>query len=51
MLGGKVVTVKASVLYDDTEETGDRTTIIVEKVAETPQKYPRAYAKITKSPL
>ena len=51
MLGGKVVTVNASVLYDDTEETGDRTTIIVEKVAETPQKYPRAYAKITKNPL
>ncbi len=50
-LGGSVVKVKKSTLMPMSGESLERVSILVEKVSETDMKYPRAYAKITKSPL
>lgn len=50
-LGGELVNIKSSILYEENEQVGARTTIVVRKIVKTPPKYPRAYAKITKSPL
>ena len=50
MLGGKVISCETKELILP-EEKQTRTFILVKKVAKTPEKYPRAYAKIVKSPL
>lgn len=46
-LGGTLIANKKSTLAD----FGARALLVIEKTAETPEKYPRAYAKIKKSPL
>lgn len=47
LLGGKVADVKNFVLPDESE----RAIILIEKVAPTPEKYPRRGTKISKNPL
>ena len=49
-LGGKVISCEKKQLILPSE-TQKRTFILVKKVKNTPEKYPRAYAKIVKSPL
>lgn len=46
-LGGTLSENKKSTLAD----FGERALLIIEKIENTPEKYPRAYAKIKKSPL
>lgn len=48
ILGGKILDVISFELPDN---AGDRNIIIIEKVKETPKKYPRAFAKIKERPL
>ncbi len=50
MLGGKLKDQKEYSLTDGTE-TVLRYVLVLEKIAETPARYPRPYAKILKSPL
>ncbi len=47
LLGGTLIENKKSTLAD----FGARALLIIEKIENTPEKYPRAYAKIKKSPL
>lgn len=47
-LGGKVVQIKK---FDLPQNLGQREVIIIEKVKETPLKYPRAFAKIKSNPI
>ncbi len=47
LMGGKVKKVEKYVLADDSK----RSIVIIEKVANTPPKYPRPSAKIAKSPI
>ncbi len=47
LLGGALTANKKSTLTD----FGARALLVIEKTAHTPEKYPRAYAKIKKSPL
>lgn len=47
LLGGRIVDVKKYKLSDD----ASRSVIIIQKVSQTPTKYPRQSAKIAKSPL
>ncbi len=47
LLGGKIIDVKKYKLSDD----ASRSVIIIQKVSQTPPKYPRQSAKIAKSPL
>ena len=50
LLGGRVTEDKEiSLICDD--ETAARHIIVIEKIANTPAKYPRKYAKITASPI
>lgn len=51
ILGGTVEESEKVVLSAESSEALMRFTVKIKKVAETPEKYPRAYAKITKSPL
>ncbi len=51
VLGGSVVRAEKIVLAPISGESLERVSILIEKKSETPGKYPRAYAKITKSPL
>jgi len=46
-LGGKVLEVKKYILPDDSK----RSIIVIKKISQTPAKYPRQSAKISKSPL
>lgn len=46
-LGGKTVDVKSFILPDNSE----RTIIVVKKISQTPTKYPRPSAKISKNPI
>lgn len=50
ILGGKVISCEEKQLILPSE-TQIRTFILVKKVKNTPEKYPRAYAKIVKAPL
>ncbi len=50
-LGGSITQVEKVTLSPVSGESLERVSILVKKVLETPTKYPRAYAKITKSPL
>lgn len=50
-LGGSVAKAEKIVLVPISGESLERVSILIEKKSETPTKYPRAYAKITKSPL
>ena len=50
ILGGKVIKTEEKELKID-GETQKRTMILIKKVRNTERKYPRAYAKIVKSPL
>lgn len=47
LLGGSLTENKKSTLAD----FGERALLVIEKTSNTPEKYPRAYAKIKKSPL
>lgn len=47
-LGGKIIDVISLELPDD---AGMRDIIVIEKIKETPKKYPRAFAKIKERPL
>ena len=49
-LGGKLIA-RHTVTLTDGEEQDERIIFEIEKVAHTPAAYPRAYAKIVKSPL
>ena len=49
-LGGKLIA-KESVILRDQGEEDERLILIIEKIKPTPAAYPRAYAKICKSPL
>ena len=49
-LGGKLIA-RHTVTLTDGEERDERIIFEIEKVAHTPAAYPRAYAKIVKSPL
>lgn len=51
LLGGKVQSFTDTPVISPAGETFEHTTVLVEKVAETPTKYPRVYGKIAKSPL
>ncbi|RPF43131.1 16S rRNA m(7)G-527 methyltransferase [Hydrogenoanaerobacterium saccharovorans] len=46
-LGGKIVDVKKYILPDESK----RSIVMIEKISQTPTKYPRQPAKIAKSPL
>ncbi len=50
-LGGSIAKVDKVVLTPISGEELNRVSILVEKKSETPAKYPRTYAKITKAPL
>ncbi len=50
-LGGSVISSKSLNLTDISGEAYQRYLIHIEKIAPTPIKYPRSYAKITKKPL
>ena len=53
-LGGTVETYEGELEAFDKlniDELGARALIVVKKVENTPQKYPRAYAKIKKNPI
>ena len=49
-LGGKLIARHRITLTDGAEED-DRIIFEIEKIKPTPAQYPRAFAKITKSPL
>jgi 16S rRNA (guanine527-N7)-methyltransferase len=48
VLGGKVKEIKH---FELPYNMGSRDIIIIEKVKETPKKYPRAFAKIKQNPI
>ena len=50
-LGGSIARVEKVTLAPLSGESLERVSILIEKKEHTPEKYPRAYAKITKSPL
>ena len=50
-LGGSVERVEKVSLTPLFGESLERVSILIEKISATPEKYPRAYAKITKNPL
>ncbi len=47
-LGGKL---SEKIVYDFPQSDCSRSLVVIEKVTETPEKYPRRFAKIQKSPL
>ena len=51
VLGGSVVRVEKTALVPIEGEALERVSVLIGKKSETPAKYPRAYAKITKSPI
>ena len=51
VLGGKIRSVCEKTLYVSEDESQKRVIAVVEKVENTPDMYPRQYAKITKKPL
>ncbi len=51
VLGGQVESTKALTLTDTDGFSAQRVIVNIKKVSQTPPKYPRAYAKITKKPL
>jgi hypothetical protein len=50
LLGGKIISAEEKELILP-EESQKRTMILIKKVRNTENKYPRPYAKIVKSPL
>ena len=50
LVGGKVKSVNRYTLKNDSEEI-ERTIIVIEKVENTPKKYPRNNSQIAKKPL
>ena len=48
LLGGEITKIKDYTLY---ASEGERNIIVIKKISPSPEKYPREYKKIVKSPI